>query len=341
MASTEQSVGNITNARLVADIGGTHCNLGLVLPDKHGVHCIEKLKVADFPNIVAAVQSYLITLSKQNEWSSIGISRACFAVATWINGDQIIFTNSPWSFSIKHVQAALGLGDLQVINDFAALALSLPNLTENDIRMVSNHRFDTFQYEGTLAVVGPGTGLGVAGLMKVEHQKLDHRWLALSSEGGHASLSGANPFEWEIIQSVRNQYPHVSAERLLSGMGMPLLYQTIAQLHGVKVQDLMSPEIIACGLDKSNVIADETLHVFCAMLGGFCGNVVLTLGAASGLFIGGGIVGRLGERFFDSSFMQRFEEKGRYEAFLKRVPVALITHPYPALNGCAFAIEQT
>ena len=350
MASYEQTANKIANAQLVADIGGTHCNFGLVLPPMQGVQWIEKLKIADFPNVVAAVQSYLTTLAKQNDLSYIGISCACFAVATWINGDHIVFTNSSWSFSIKQVEAALGLGDLQVINDFAALALSLPNLTENDLRMVSNHRFDAFKYEGTLAVVGPGTGLGVAGLMrvkirkvgirKVERKKPDHRWVALSSEGGHASLSGANALEWEIIQLVRNQYAHVSAERLLSGMGMPLLYQTIAQLNGVEVQDLTSPEIIVCGLDKSDVIADQTLDVFCAMLGGFCGNVVLTLGAASGLFMGGGIIGRLGERFFTSSFVQRFEAKGRYEAFLKSVPIALIMHPYPALNGCVLAIEQ-
>ena len=300
-----------------------------------GVQSIQKLKVADYPDVVLAVQSYLTTLAKQKIFPAIKIRRACFAVATLVEGDQIVFTNSSWSFSIKQTQAALGFDHLQVLNDFAALALSLPNLAAGDRCMASNHGADAFKRDGTLAVVGPGTGLGVAGLVKV-----DQRWVALSSEGGHASLSAANPFESEIIQLVKSQYGHVSAERLLSGMGMPLLYRTIAQLNGATALELNPPEIIAHGLDKSDAIADQTLDVFCAMLGSFCGNVVLTLGAGSGLFIGGGIVPRLGERFFESSFLQRFVAKGRFEAFLKNVPVASITHPYPALYGCALAMEQ-
>lgn len=327
------------DARLVADIGGTHCSFGIVLSPKQaqpqGVQWIQKLRVADYPDIEAAVKSYLTTITKQNDQPHINIHQACFAVATLVKGDQIAFTNNPWSFSIQQVQTALGLDRLQVLNDFAALALSLPNLTANDMRMVSNHSSDAIKRDGTLAVVGPGTGLGVGGLVKV-----DQRWIALSSEGGHVSLASADPFESEIIQTVRNQYPHVSAERLLSGIGMPLLYRSVALLNGAKVSELTSPEIIALGLAKSDAIADQTLDIFCAMLGGFCGNVVLTLGASSGLFIGGGIIPRLGERFFESAFLRRFAAKGRYESFLTTVPIALITHPYPALNGCALAIEQ-
>ena len=340
MVGFQTSIDTFADAQLVADIGGTHCNIGLVLPQTGDVQHVQKLKVADYPNVVAAVKSYLTTLAKQNDLPIINIRRACFAVATWIDGDKIVFTNSPWSFSIRQTQAALGLDDLQIINDFAALALSLPSLAANDLLMVSGHGADAIKRQGTLAVVGPGTGLGVGGLIAVDQKIGGRRWVAIRSEGGHASLAGANSFESELIELVKNQYAHVSAERLLSGMGMPLLYQTIAQLNGTKVAALTSAEIIVLGLDKSDRNADQTLDVFCAMLGGFCGNVVLTFGAASGLFIGGGLITRLGDRFFESSFVERFEAKGRFESFLKTVPIALITHPFPALNGCALAIDQ-
>ena len=335
MAKVSNAIEIVSGANLVADIGGTHCNLGLVFPDRQGVQYIQKLKVADFQDVVAAVNSYLTAISIQNKLPSLRVRKACFAAATLIDGDQIEFTNSPWSFSIERAQVALNLDHLLVLNDFAALAMSLPSLSSDDLSMISSHGYDAIKQEGTLAVVGPGTGLGVAGLVKATSQ-----WVPLSSEGGHTSLSASNAFEWDLIKLVQTRHEHVSAERLLSGMGMPLLYQSIAQLNGAEVSQLTSAEIIARGLAKTDVIADQTIDVFCAMLGGFCGNVVLTLGATAGLFVGGGIIPRLGERFFESSFRQRFEAKGRFAALLTTVPLALITHPYPALNGCALAINQ-
>ena len=219
-----------------------------------------------------------------------------------------------------------------MLNDFEALALSLPRLGPQQLRLHGA----PLSAQGTMAVIGPGTGLGVAGVVQTSTG-----WTALPGEGGHATLSAADDFESQVLAHVRQDHEHVSAERLLSGIGLPTLHQAVAAVLGQAAPSLNARDIVQRACAGQDALCERTIDAFCALLGGFAGNVALTLGARGGVCIGGGIVPRLGDRFFASQFRERFEAKGRFRGYLEAIPTALITDTLVALTGAAVAIEQS
>lgn len=318
--------------RLVADIGGTNARLGWIAAPGAPVSQLRSLAVAGFAGPARAAQDYLAGLAQRLGADFSPPRCAAFAVATAVAGDRIAFTNSHWDFSRAQVQAALGLDSLLILNDFEALALSLPGLGAAQLRP---HGVAPPLAGAMLAVVGPGTGLGVGAVMPTRLG-----WVALPGEGGHATLAPADELESALLACVRRQYAHVSAERLLSGIGLPLLHQALGQVLGAAPLVRTTAQIVADGAAGSDALSSQTLDLFCALLGGFAGNVALTLGARGGVYIGGGIVPRFADRFFASAFRERFEAKGRFRDYLAAVPTALITDTLAALSGAALAIEQ-
>lgn len=324
---------------LVADIGGSNARFGLVLSEGSGVQQIRTIPGKAHAHLNEAVHAYLKQAEQELAEQYRAPRMAAFAVATPITDDFIAFTNSPWSFSRSAIQTAFGFDSFLVLNDFEALALSLPKLNATQIQ--PHQAAPTAR--GTLAVIGPGTGLGVAGVIETANG-----WIAIPGEGGHATLAAGNEFESAVLAEVRKHYPHVSAERLLSGIGLPVLHQAVAsvmqqcctQATSVSNLALNAEAILQKGLQHQDPACSKTIDVFCEMLGSFAGNVALTLGARGGVYIGGGIVPRLGERFFSSHFRQRFVEKGRFQAYLENIPTALITDTMAALTGASLAIEQ-
>ncbi len=316
---------------LVADVGGTNARFGWVPSLRSGVCHVRKLPVAQFAGPAAAVAAYLQDLQPLLGGAAATPRRAAIAVATAVAGDQVSMTNSPWSFSRQGLRDELALEALLVLNDFEALALSLPRLGAAQLRA---HR-DLPLHQGTLAVIGPGTGLGVAGVVQTAHG-----WVALPGEGGHVTLAATDDFEAAVLGRVRASYDHVSAERLLSGIGLPVLHQAVAAVRGQAAAPLSAAAIVERSLATDDALCHQTMETFCALLGGFAGNVALTLGARGGVYIGGGIVPRLGDAFFNSRFRERFESKGRFRAYLEAIPTALITDTLAALTGAALAIEQ-
>jgi glucokinase len=320
---------------LVADIGGTNARFGTVAAPGAPVEDVRVLPVAAHAGPAAAVRAYLAG----QEPGRAPPQSAAFALATALDGDRIELTNGAWSFSRAGTQAELGLQTLLCLNDFEAQALSLPRLAPHQLRAWGAAPPEARDVvTGTvLAVIGPGTGLGVGGVVRAPG-----RWLALPGEGGHATLAPADDFESAVLSRARAEFPHVSAERFLSGIGLPVLCRSVAAVlgHGEQVSQLPTEQIVARGLSGESPACVRTLDVFCALLGGFAGNVALTLGARGGVFIGGGIVPRLGERFFQSDFRRRFEAKGRFQSYLTGVPTALITDTLAALAGAALALEQ-
>jgi glucokinase len=316
---------------LVADIGGTNARFGWVAAPGAGVRDVRTLPVAEYPGPAQAAQAYVAQLQRELGDAYCAPRKAAIAVATAITGDRVHLTNSHWSFSRQALQTDLALELLLVLNDFEALALSLPRLGASQLRAHGALP----QPSGTLAVLGPGTGLGVGGVTQTRHG-----WVAISGEGGHATIAPADDFEGELLRHVRREFEHVSAERLLSGIGMPVLHRGVAAVLGVKVDALPAEVIVERGMLGADPVCDRTLDVFCALLGGFAGNVALTLGARGGVYIGGGIVPRLGDRFFSSAFRERFEAKGRFRGYLEGVPTAVIRDTLAALSGASLAIEQ-
>jgi len=318
--------------RLVADIGGTNARFGWI--DRPGANAtqVRKLAVPDFPGPADAARAYLAEVSTALGRAYRPPRQAAMAVATAVVGDRVAFTNSHWSFSRAALQAELGVDSLQVLNDFEALALALPHLRPEQLRAHGALP----QARGTLAVIGPGTGLGVAGVVQTRHG-----WLALPGEGGHSTLAPGDDFESEVLRAVRREFSHVSAERLLSGIGLPVLHRAVAGVLGQPIAEPWPAEqIMDRGLSGVDEAARRSLDTFCSLLGSFAGNVALLLGARGGVYIGGGIVPRMAERFFESDFRARFEAKGRLTAYLEAIPTALITDTLVALTGAAAAIEQ-
>jgi glucokinase len=318
--------------RLVADLGGSNARFGWLAAGAHEPEHVATLAVAEHATLIATLQAYLDGVRAKLGDRYVAPASAALAVATAVGGDVVDFTNSHWSFSQRELRAAFALESLVVLNDFEALALALPRLQPSQLRAHGAAPCG----RGTLAVIGPGTGLGVAGVVVTAQG-----CVAMPGEGGHATLAAGNDFEAELLGLVRRHHEHVSAERLLSGIGLPVLHAAVCQALGAGAPGVGvdAQQIIADGL-AGDALCRRTLDVFCALLGSFSGNVALTLGARGGVYIGGGIVPRLGELFFNSDFRQRFEAKGRLRGYLQAIPTALITDTLVALTGAAAALEQ-
>jgi glucokinase len=328
---------------LVADIGGTNARFGWVAASaassprvSFAPDHIRRYSVSEFATVEAAATAYLAEIAALLGARYAVPEQAAFAVATAVRDDIVAFTNSPWRFSRASLQSRLQVNTLLVLNDFEALALSLPGLNAKQLRF--HGTTPAVPPTGTLAVIGPGTGLGVAGVVQTPSG-----WIALAGEGGHTTLAASDDFEAELLAVLRQTYPHVSAERVLSGLGLPLLHAAVTTVLGHEREATLAldaPQIVERGLAQTDAVCDRVIDVFCRLLGSFAGNMALTLGARGGVYIGGGIVPRLGERFFASDFRVCFEAKGRFEPYLKAIPTAVIADTLAALGGAALAIEQ-
>lgn len=317
---------------LVADIGGSNARFACVDAAGGLVHR-RSLPVADYAGPLEAVQAYLQEVRQSPAGAGLAMPRrAVVAVATAVSGDRVELTNSHWRFSQAELCQGLGLDSLRVLNDFEALALSLPRLKAGQLRAQG---MEMPKPAGMLAVIGPGTGLGVAGVVQTAQA-----WLALPGEGGHATLAPTDEFESQLLAAVRRRYAHVSAERLLSGIGLPLLHAAVADVLGRSAPSLSGEALVEAALLGGDELSLRCLDSFCALLGNFAGNVALTLGARGGVYIGGGIVPRLGDFFFQSRFRDSFEAKGRFRSYLQAIPTAVITDTLVALEGAAQALAQ-
>jgi glucokinase len=317
---------------LVADIGGTNARFGWIGHADAPIEHVHTLDVRGYVGPVEAAEAYLALIARDLGSGAVRPKAAALAVATAVVGDEVVLTNSAWRFSCARTRQALGVKTLRVLNDFEAMALALPRLGPGQWRA---HADDPRPGAGVLAVVGPGTGLGVGAAVRAPGG-----WVALPGEGGHATLAATDEDEARVLAHARQWFGHVSGERLLSGIGLPVLHRAVCAATGAAgTGALTTPQIVERGLDGSDLLARRTLEMFCALLGNFCGSVALTYGARGGLFVGGGIVPRLGGFFFTSAFRQKFEAKGRSRDYLASVPTAVIIDTLAALTGSRAVLE--
>ncbi|WP_028215811.1 bifunctional transcriptional regulator/glucokinase [Paraburkholderia oxyphila] len=311
--------------RLLADIGGTNARFAL----ETGPGEIGQVRVypcADYPGVAQVIQQYL-------KDTKIGrVNHAAIAIANPVDGDQVRMTNHDWTFSIEATRRALGFDTLLVVNDFTALAMALPGLTDTQRTQVGGGQR---RQNSVIGLLGPGTGLGVSGLIPA-----DDRWIALGSEGGHASFSPQDEREDIVLQFARKKWPHVSFERVCAGPGIELIYRALAARDKKKPAATIDTGEIVKRAHDGEALAVETVECFCGILGSFAGNIAMTLGSLGGIYIGGGVVPRLGELFTRSSFRQRFEAKGRFDAYLANVPTYVITAEYPAFLGVSAILAE-
>lgn len=317
---------------LVADIGGTNCRFGLVRAADAPAADVLTYRCADYPSPEAAAAVYLAAIGER-EGAAVAPQRIAFAVATAVEGDTAQMTNSAWLVSRPRLAAALGARQVLLLNDFEALALALPRLGDDAVQWIGDARPDA---RLPMAVIGPGTGLGVSSCVPVAGG-----WIAIAAEGGHATAPAADDFESDVLREMRREHAHVSAERALSGIGLPVLHRAVCRVRGMPDETLAAEEITRRAFEANDALCMATLDTFCAMLGTFAGNVALTVGARGGVYIAGGIAQKLGADFLGPRFRARFEAKGRFSGYMARIATGLITAKHAALAGAAQALVQS
>ncbi|MGH3244466.1 MAG: glucokinase [Spirillospora sp.] len=314
---------------LVADVGGTNSRFALVdgpdgLPSR-----VKSLPTRDHIDLGDAAADYLARYAPD-----VRPSAACLAVAGPVTDGTYHLTNAGWKGTTEAVRAHLGVPCLDIINDFEALALSLPRLGEDDLIPVGGEDLPepAAGAGAPVAVVGPGTGLGVAGLVPTPSG-----WVPLPGEGGQVDVPAATDRELEVVRLLRAERGTVNAEYLLSGAGLIRLHRYLAALDGERAEQLTAQEITE---RRDDPRCHETLLMFCALLGAHAGNVALTFGARGGVYLGGGILPRITDVLHDSAFRARFEGKPPVEDYVRGIPTALIVHPGPALAGATMRLAQ-
>lgn len=316
---------------LIADIGGTHARFAYA-------EAYEKdereptvgrpfiVETHSFDSFKDALQEFL------DETGAPDIVAAAICGAGPLQGSagkrQITMTNCPWVLSEKVMREVLGLNKAVLVNDFAAIAHSVPHLREDELRKLGGGQADPL---GPIAVVGAGTGLGVAGLMPDGQG----HYLLIDGEGGHADLAPKTERELAVFGELLQRFGSVEAETILSGAGLEALHDTLCALEGVRCETVHAAEIAARAATGGERLSREAVSLFTAWMGAAAANVALVMGATGGVYVAGGILPKWGGLFDAKLFRARFETRGKMGNYLEPIPTYLVTTPDPAFKGLA------
>jgi glucokinase len=311
---------------LLGDIGGTNARFAVLADDDIGQ--IDHLAVSQYSSLAGAIHGFLANRGDRDR-----IGAAVLDVAAPIESGRGLLINSLWAVDAAELQAAFGFDRILLINDFEALSHALPHLRESDVTPIARGKASP---AGSLAVLGPGTGLGMAGVVREGGAVT-----IVPTEGGHATLPGTTAREDAVIAHLRGRFGHVSAERVLSGPGLENLHAAIAAVDGIAVSAMPAAEITRQALEGSCPVSVAAIGMFCAMLGTVAGDLALMFRARGGVYIAGGIAPRIVDLLARSDFHARFAEKGRFRDYLEEIPVAVIVNPDAAFLGLkALALEM-
>lgn len=315
--------------RLIADIGGTNARLSIETANFKYEHQIV-LPCKQFNSLVEIINYYLNETKLTNKILAVSLALPAPEFA-----DIVSMVNSPWqSFSISKIKEQLGIKNFIILNDWHALALSIPFINKTELVQVGG--LSEPDDRKPIAAIGPGTGLGMASLLKTPKNE----YFAIPAEGGRSSFPPVNEEELELWKFAHKRFSHVSAERFLSGPGLQLIYEGLCEIHDRKILSLPNPkEISKYGIDGSCFISQKTINIFCGMLGTVASNLAVMINSFGGFYIGGGIVPQMLDFFLKSNFRSRFEDKGRYRPFLVQMPVFVIMNEFPAFLGASYALD--
>ena len=310
---------------LLADIGGTNARFACL----DGAHLGPTVSVAveSYPRFDQAVTAFL-----SRSGTRTTVSGAVLAVAGVVEKNHACITNSSWVVDAAELQSAFSLERVLIINDFEAVAWSLPRLNEADLFPIGGGERVA---NAPAVVLGPGTGLGLACFLPRADESI-----VISTEGGHVTLPGTSRREDAVIAHLRERFDHVSAERAVSGLGLVNLYEAIGALEGAAFPLRNGVEITDAAVNGRCGLCREALDMFCAMLGTVAGNAALTFGARGGVYIAGGIPPRITEYLAGSQFRARFEAKGRFRPYVAAISTRVIVHPEPAFIGLRSLARQ-
>lgn len=319
---------------LVGDIGGTNARFALYegpadQVERGALRARQTLAASDYAHFSEAVSAFLASAGVD----PANIRGASFAVASPITGQEVRFTNSPWRFAPSELQRSLGLARLTLVNDFEALALSVPRMARD---MVQPLRTGSQVSGSPKLVLGPGTGLGVAGIVPVRLGDSTH-WRAVPGEGGHAAFAPHDDFEVELLRYLRSKHSRVSVERIVCGDGLVALHEfLLAHSGATRLRPATAADITREAL-ASESIEREAVMRFLGILGSFAGDCALLYAARGGVYFGGGILPRLLSLVAGSPLIERFNAKGRMSTWISEIPLLIIADDAAALRGAAIA----
>jgi len=315
---------------LIGDIGGTNARFALARPDEPGFSGALALHCSDYETAEQGIADYL------ERSGSATPDVICLAAAGPVVDDCVRFTNNHWVISARKLQQKYPAASVRLLNDFEAIAWSIPMLGENDLATVGlvPSELDG-KSEFTLAVLGPGTGLGAGGLLGRANG-----FYPIVGEGSHAGFAPETRMQFEVLKQLRRRYERVSDERLISGPGLENIYWALRKIHGEPETRITAAEIFSRVLANEDVIAAESIQLFYEALGQVAGNLALALGAFDGVYLAGGIVKRYPDLLKTSNFRSGFENKGRHRSLMESVPTLLILHPQPGLLGASYCARE-
>jgi len=311
---------------LIGDIGGTNARFALADGNTPGFSDLQTLQCADYDSAEGAIKHYL---------DSVGATSPdviCLAAAGPVVGQRVRMTNNHWILASDELASEFSTNAVRLLNDFEAIAYGVPLLASRDcspIGLPDPGPLPDEQY--TVAIVGPGTGLGAVGL-----RKQDDLLIPVAGEASHGGFAPETRVQLDVLTALREQFDRVSTERLVSGSGIENIYGALASIHGVKLPRLSAAQIFAAADNSSDSHAVEAVSLFFEILGQFAGDYALALGANDGVFIAGGIVIRYPDLLANSRFRSGFESKGRYRTLMERIPTQLILHEQPGLLGASY-----
>ena len=315
---------------LIGDIGGTNARFAIVDtkpdPELAGFTDAKTLQCADYASADDAIRHYL------DDMSLAAPDVICLAVAGPVVNDTVQVTNNHWTLSVADIMADFGIKAVRLLNDFEAVACSIPQMQTGDVTTIGlPDRRPDLDADFNIAILGPGTGLGTAGLVR-----RGQAVIPVVGEGGHVGFAPQSQVQVEILNALRNKFDRVSVERLISGSGLENIYWALTRIHGEQRTQLSAKDIFASSGDGSDPRATETTQMFFEILGQVAGDLALMLGAEDGVYIAGGITKRYPRVLQQSGFRQAFENKGRHRALMEQTPTLLITHDEPGLLGAAY-----
>jgi len=312
---------------LIADIGATNARFAIMKANGEFADILY-LPCKDYPNFIDAATEYIASCR-------IKPNNAVIAVACPVLSDEVNITNNHWKFSIQHSRAELGLNNLKVVNDFTAMAYAMPNLGPDDAKHIGGRK-KQHDESMPIGVIGPGSGLGVGGLMP----SANGEWTPIITEGGHVTLAATTEEEERIIHLMREKYGHVTAERLISGPGLVNLYHAHCTFDDVTPKDLEPMDVSDLSMKRQDKQCIKATKTFSELLGTVAGNLALTMGAHGGVYLAGGIIKKMENAFDEKAFRNRFEAKNPQEDFMKPIPTYVIISRHIAFLGLRHIAQQ-